>query len=561
MNHINKTTAKLLFGTLLPALISAASVGQSLDWLNSYKTNPAAIEYALDIKCGNSSDVTYAMGIYYHDTLNTGVVFAAGPVYGFLVKIDAAGDTVWKWNNNTTATDPGQGLYPSAIAVDADDNIYMAGEYSLLASNLSIDIGGYQMPMGPFYYGGFIAKFDSSGNVLWMRGNSAAADYNDIDVDAYGNIYVLGNTQSSITFGSTTITPSISNIYRDFIVSYDTGGNLLWAKGYGEVDLNNTVVTNKGALLSIAVDKGAVPLIYAAGYFLTPYNANGNTFTSTGAEDALLLKLDMNGNYLNGLTAGAGNLDAFYTVALNTNGELALGGLYRTSTTINGNNYNATSNYNTLLVKMDTTFNYEWVKNSLISANPPMVAIDNYGRCAISDGNFFGAPPVPFNFLQVYDSSGTMLFNKTVTGTGSSQFSGLSVLGMAFSNSGNKLYVTGGYKAQMTIDTATINCTTSFEFEMWELKLTMPGVATEISEVNNATANADIYPDPVHDILNFKNPKNEPMQIKIYNSVGEKVADVSIGDGNTVDVSAYKSGIYFYQLFTDVVATGKIIKE
>ncbi len=539
---------------LLFILQSLTLPAQHLNWAVSKKIAPSTTQYALDIKASNLSDATYVLGIYYLDTMNTGVMFQNSPSFVFLMKINSAGDTIWKWNNTINATGVGQGLFPASIELDANDNIYMCGFYSLLSNNSSISIDTFQMPLSPFYYGGFLAKFDSNGHALWVRAKSVAADYNDVDVDSYGNVYLLGNTQSSITFGTTTIAPSTSNLYRDFIASYDSSGNLLWAQGYGEIDFNNTFVANNGCLLSIAVSKGSVPMIYAAGFFLTPYDANGVTFTSAGAEDALLLKLDMNGNYVGGIQAGAANLDAFYNVAINSHGEMALGMLYRTSTSINGNSFSATSNYNTILVKMDTALNYSWAKNSLVSAREPHIDIDEFGRCAITDGNDFGVSPTTFEYLQVYDAGGTLMFSKSVTGSGSAQFSNMGNHGIVFSkNNTNRLYIAGGYKTQMTVDSTTLTCGVSYEEEISVLKFSMPDAGT--TGVNNDNVSNDerinIYPNPSSGIFNFISNRYSETLLTIYNMTGEIILSTASNTGTvSLDLSQYPSGVYFAEFTT-----------
>ena len=535
---------KTTFLTCICITISFSLSAQHLDWAVSKKLATSTTQYAMDLKASHTSDATFVFGTYYEDTLNTGVLFQNGPSYVFLAKVDASGDTVWKWNNSTTSTAAGSGMFPGSIAVDDHDNIYMTGFYSLLDNSLTISVDTFQMPLSPFYYGGFLAKFDSTGHVRWVRAKSAPVNYNDVDVDAYGNVYMLGNVQTSITFGATTISSSSGNMYRDFIVSYDSSGSLLWAKGYGEIDFNNTFVSNEGCLLSIAVDKGSVPLIYTAGFFLTPYNANGHIFTSTGAEDAMVIKMDMNGNYLNSFQAGAANLDAFYNIALNSHGEIALGMLYRTSTTINGNNYTAASIYNTMLIKMDTAFTYRWVKNSLVSAQEPDIDIDEYGRCAITDGNDFGISPTTFDFLQVYDSSGTLMFSKSVTGSGSAQFSNMGNHAIAFSKSNyDKLYIAGGYKTQLTIDTTTLICAVAYEEEISVLKFSLPSNGTTTGITAMPPNEVEIYPNPFSDQITISNLR--PGELRIVNSLGEIVLKKNLSDTSTsIDLSSFSPGIY-----------------
>ena len=76
----------------------------------------------------------------------------------------------------------------------------------------------------------------------WQWAKSAGGSYYDYGVgiveDGAGNSYVTGNFGSpSITFGSTTLTnaDNTGNTSDMYIVKYDAGGNVVWAKGAGEV--------------------------------------------------------------------------------------------------------------------------------------------------------------------------------------------------------------------------------------------------------------------------------------------------------------------------------------
>src|SRR4029077_7731002 len=79
----------------------------------------------------------------------------------------------------------------------------------------------------------FIAKYDSSGNVLWAKSSTGIGDELGfkITTDISGNIYVTGLYTSTVTFGNTTLMNSGAEDI--FIVKYDASGNMLWAKSAG----------------------------------------------------------------------------------------------------------------------------------------------------------------------------------------------------------------------------------------------------------------------------------------------------------------------------------------
>lgn len=68
----------------------------------------------------------------------------------------------------------------------------------------------------------------------------------------------------------------------------------------------------------------------------------------------------------------------------------------------------------------------------------------------------------------------------------------------------------------------------------------------------------------VQDELSITNHSSEQVQFLFYNSLGEKMFSQSLKNGtNTLDVSGYPSGIYFYNVVDsrNKITSGKIIKQ
>jgi hypothetical protein len=71
---------------------------------------------------------------------------------------------------------------------------------------------------------GFIAKYDTSGNVIWAKkmGGGDVDFYNNITADPNGNIVATGSfLSSSVSIGNTSLT-NTDNLNDLFVVSYDT---------------------------------------------------------------------------------------------------------------------------------------------------------------------------------------------------------------------------------------------------------------------------------------------------------------------------------------------------
>jgi hypothetical protein len=75
-----------------------------------------------------------------------------------------------------------------------------------------------------------------------------------------------------------------------------------------------------------------------------------------------------------------------------------------------------------------------------------------------------------------------------------------------------------------------------------------------------------VYPNPASDKLNFISPQNnEATQLKIYNSIGKLIREISVsGELTTLSLSDLSAGLYFYQISErngGLIETGKFIKE
>lgn len=60
----------------------------------------------------------------------------------------------------------------------------------------------------------------------------------------------------------------------------------------------------------------------------------------------------------------------------------------------------------------------------------------------------------------------------------------------------------------------------------------------------------NIYPNPSNSVINIELPKNENIEIcKVYSTPGELLKTVTVmkNDAVSIDVSAFKNGLYFLE--------------
>jgi hypothetical protein len=139
---------------------------------------------------------------------------SAGSNDAFVAQFDSAGTQQWVAQLGSTGSDNAWG-----VGTDATGNVYIAG-----------DAGGSLG--GQTFHGGFsdafVAKFNSAGAFQWARllGDAGNDTAQAIAVDALGNSYITGWTDGNIGGPNLGLTDT-------FLAKYDTSGNLLWTHQIG----------------------------------------------------------------------------------------------------------------------------------------------------------------------------------------------------------------------------------------------------------------------------------------------------------------------------------------
>ncbi len=187
---------------------------------------------------GNAIAVDAATNVYVTGAFADNVTFANTNLSGtgtngaldvFVAKYDSAGNFLWARKGGGSDNDQGY-----AIVADAAGNSYVAGQIFGTAAFSGTNVAGNGLDI-------FLSKYDGSGNLLWVRkagGNNAI--YGDggfgVTLDPAGNVCVCGYFSGTANLGSTNI--ATSGFDDVFIAKYDTGGNLLWVRKAGGSNLD-----------------------------------------------------------------------------------------------------------------------------------------------------------------------------------------------------------------------------------------------------------------------------------------------------------------------------------
>jgi len=281
----------------------------------------------------------------------------------FLVKYDCNGVVLWARSAGCTGTD-----YGNAITADASGNIFITGYFQSPA----ITFGSFTLTNNGSY-DLFLTKYDPNGNVLWAR--SAGGSGNDYGysakTDQSGNVFVTGSHSSpAIVFGSYTLTNSGAS--DGYLAKYNSAGNVLWVKDQAgsSGDENWSVCTDAGGNAYITGDYVSPSVVFGAytiintgicPVYIAKYDSNGNalwaqsaggtnydfsnwitddaagniiitgcftsatmifgtyTLSNNGNEDVFIAKYSANGNVLWAKAAGSPGTDKGYSMSADAN--------------------------------------------------------------------------------------------------------------------------------------------------------------------------------------------------------------------------------------------------
>lgn len=315
----------------------------TLVWAKSFGSTESDKGYSL---MTNSNGDVFLTGFYsahiYFDNIHL-TPAGLGDVY--TMKLNSAGVVQWAKKGAGSEDDRGKG-----ITFDSNGNVYVAGFFTDQAtfSGNTINNNGTT--------GGFLVKYDASGQFVWLKGNCCGtSEYDGIAIDADDNIYTTGYFTGTVTIGSTTLTSSGSSDI--LIVKYDPSGNVVWAKKAGgpyEDIANGITVDSINEMFYITGQ------LDDHGYFDSKYAG------AAGNRDVYIAAYDLNGNCQWVKPYGGVNRDIAYGISSDRNGYICTTGIYTGTATFGS--YTLTGNL---------LSDYYVHKVSPVPVSPPTAASSN----------------------------------------------------------------------------------------------------------------------------------------------------------------------------------------
>jgi hypothetical protein len=387
---------KLFFLFIL--IFLSCNLANAQGWLWAKLIGGLASDY--DNGCG----VVASNDIYVFGTFNsidcyteTDTFHIQGGEDIFFAKFDNNGNE--KWCRSIGGFNPGINKEQiSKIILDpTEEYLYMTGYY-----NDSIIIG--PVTLHGINREIFIAKFDTSGNLIWAKSAGGNADDSgkEVALDSLGYIYLSAFINGQATFDSYLVQPGT------ILAKYDTSGNCLGAKNVMK-NIAGRALFNNNYLYFVGVSLLNVDTLY-----IDSLKILGN-----GSYDIILAKFDTTGKVIWALKEGWTAADGTTGFAIDEYGNIFLAGSYSgDSTIINGDTLRNGQAY---LMKYNSSGSFQWIRE-FTAPNQVLVSsgidVDHQGNVYVtgffSDTATFGnytlyAQSVIDAFLVRYSSNGNCI--------------------------------------------------------------------------------------------------------------------------------------------------------
>jgi predicted heme/steroid binding protein len=516
----------LLCGMLFTQIIEA----QNYVWAKGEGGvgNDAAFGVASD-----NSGNCYVVGNFAGSADFSGTIYQGRELYDmFIVKYDAVGNVVWVKTAGGRGNDQG-----NAIKLH-NNNLYVCGYFEDTAyfENTKIISRGRQDI--------FLAKYDLSGNLVWVKnaGGSGSDNVKALDIDNNGNVYITGFYENSIQFGTTTL--NSANFFNEsFYAKYNNNGILQWAK--------TTTGSSANQFTGIAFDKNES--VFLTGFFGGNFTVGNQTIASQGTSyDIALAKIDADGNTIWLKKAGSMLEDAANAVAADNNGNAIITGYFTTTAWFDNNSVTYRGYNDVFTAKYDGNGNNLWVlagKGQELDIGYAVTtdAVNNIfvtgmfqDNINFNDNIVNGIDRDPF--IISYSPDGVIRWITRGGGGNTEVGLGLSV------NANNRVFLAGYYLYFCRFGNIELG---NANFNDFFVAVYDPPFVSGLNDLNNTQIS--VYPNPAQNYFTVEAEANTnaATEIKVCSPDGKNVFSSYFQKNVSVNTDGWKQGIYFVYTTTN----------
>ena len=184
-------------------------------------------EKALGVAADKDGNVLIC-GYYDESTVISGTTYSGKKGRNiFVAKFDKDGNFLWFRDAGSDKRDEAK-----AVKCDSDGNVYLCGIFN---DNCQFGSNTLYTYHNTDYWDAFVAKYDPSGNLLWVKtgGGDVTDGAWSMTVDNGKNVYISGEYSAYADFGGGHQMLAKGPLADTYVAKYNTNGDLQWIKGNG----------------------------------------------------------------------------------------------------------------------------------------------------------------------------------------------------------------------------------------------------------------------------------------------------------------------------------------
>lgn len=498
--------------------------GQSLQWL---KTGGAlGNDYGNRTRSDKQGNVYISGNFSGSFSIGGTSVVSSGLEDIYLAKFSSSGSLIWIRTGGGPDNDWSYDLY-----ISENGNIYITGHFldtahfgiSSIISKGSVDA--------------FVAKYDSSGNLIWIKSGGGVNDDigRAVAVDSSENVYLAGTYDNNVTFGN--FTDTTNNMFDIFITKFDATGTPLWLK---------TITTTADDWVSdIAVKNGNLIIV---GHSYGNLLIEGQQFTNSGVNispDWFLVKYTTNGNFVWAKVFGDSNADFAESVFAHPNGNISVLGWYQGKCVIGNDTLSSAGSVDIYLAKFDGLGNAIKAKSygGINDDRAFDLNIDEKGNALVAGwfwGNFGSLTSNGMwdALFMCTDSLFNIKWLKKGGGTGQDF-----ARGACWAPNGS-VYFSGNFKLNSDFGGALAQSQGNYDFFLVKY--------SDVTNINTKSSGVitTVWPNPAFNQLNIKVSENRIIQLSMFTTDGKRILNYNQPIPDIINLDKLAPG--FYQLVIEL---------
>jgi len=273
----------------------------------------------------------------------------------FIMKLNSQGDSLWTKTGGSSSS--GAPVAGGVIAIDVENNYYCSG---FLTTSNSVYFDTEHPIFNPLdfgKYGSFLAKYDSNGNIQWLKCLFASSEQiqfapiTSVDIEN-GNVLIGGYFNSNFLRSSPNEgSIGASNPYglnRGFLIMYDSAGNRIWSKVTHVLENGE----NEARFVQFVDDGG----FYCASSFTESMNIQADVISGGTYGNVLIEKYSLDGTPESYFLVEGQNrerLDGFYKIDADF---ILIGSTNSNPLYFNGTSVSLTTNPSFFIAKLHDNF-------------------------------------------------------------------------------------------------------------------------------------------------------------------------------------------------------------